>query len=261
MKVKKMPYRSVIVDDDRKFKGVLSARRILEVIMDKRGTVLKEEIGLKRLLQEPVGIFTDESHQIFHEDVGVDIVLKYMSENLLGYVVLVDVANAYKGVIEEIDFLEHLKGKSLGLCVKELMKRRVFTINYDSTIHLATEKILKERIKRLPIVKDGYLAGIITVNDVIRHLLSRNEIPEILNKKNIEDALSKGVESITNKKVIVCHEMDDIGEVAKIMVDLDISGLPVVSKEDNLVGIVSRIDLIAGAVRGRGANAVIEMMK
>jgi len=58
---------------------------------------LKEEEGFKWMLREPVRIFTDESHQRFLEDAGADTVLKYMSENMIGYVILVDDANSYNG--------------------------------------------------------------------------------------------------------------------------------------------------------------------
>jgi CBS domain-containing protein len=262
MGAKKRYYRGVIVDGEGKFKGILSARRILEVIMGKRGVGLKEENGFRWMLHEPVSIFTDESHQIFPEDVGTDTVLKYMSENLLGYVVLVNEVNAYRGIVEEINFLEHLKGKTLGIRVADIMRSEPVIISHDATMRDAADKMLKERVRRLPIVKDSRLTGMITVNDVIRHLLSEDDGRASLNGgEGMEGALSDCVEAVASREVISCSITDDAGEVARMIVDMEISGLPVLSNEGRLVGIASRIDIVAGAVRMLGVNSVLEMMK
>jgi CBS domain-containing protein len=214
------------------------------------------------MLHEPVSIFTDESHQIFPEDVGTDTVLKYMSENLLGYVVLVNEVNAYRGIVEEINFLEHLKGKTLGIRVADIMRSEPVIISHDATMRDAADKMLKERVRRLPIVKDSRLTGMITVNDVIRHLLSEDDGRASLNGgEGMEGALSDCVEAVASREVISCSITDDAGEVARMIVDMEISGLPVLSNEGRLVGIASRIDIVAGAVRMLGVNSVLEMMK
>ncbi len=261
MGAKKRYYRGVIVDRDGKFKGILSARRVLEVIMGKRGVALKEGEGFKWMLREPVRIFTDESHQRFLEDVGADTALKYMSENMIGYVILVDDANSYKGIIEEIKFLERLKGKTLGIKAQDVMRTDPVTLPHDATMRDAADKMLKERVRRLPIVKDGQLTGIITVNDVIRHILSEDGGRRALNgAEGMEDALSDRVESAASREVIVCPTTEDAGEVVRIIVDMEISGLPVISEGGILVGMASRIDVLAGAVRILGLNSVLEMM-
>jgi len=262
MGTKKRHYRGMIVDGSGKFKGILSARRILEVIMGKRGVALKEEKGFKWMLSEPVRVFTDESHQIFPEDIGADTVLKYMSENLLGYVVLVSEDNSYRGVVEEIRFLERLKGKTLAFRVEAIMRTKPVTLSHDATIRDAADKMLKERVRRLPIVRGGQLTGMITVNDVIRHLLSEDEGRRVLNGgAGMEAALSDRVDAAASRDVIACPTTSDAGEAARMIVDMEISGLPVVSDGGSLVGIASRIDIVAGAVRILGVNSVLEMMR
>jgi CBS domain-containing protein len=51
--------------------------------------------------------------------------------------------------------------------VGEVMNRKVFTIDYEKTIEDAVNLMMEKRIKRLPVTKDGKLAGIITASDII----------------------------------------------------------------------------------------------
>ena len=51
----------------------------------------------------------------------------------------------------------------------------------------------------------------------------------------------------------------DAGEALDKMVNLDVSGLPVVSKEGQLFGIVSRVDFIKIA-KLKGVSTIVEMM-
>ncbi|MFH1522168.1 MAG: CBS domain-containing protein, partial [archaeon] len=51
---------------------------------------------------------------------------------------------------------------------KDLMKRKVITIRPGADIIEAMEKFKKETIRRLPVVENGKLIGIITANDILR---------------------------------------------------------------------------------------------
>ena len=59
----------VVTDYDMKVKGVLTGRRVLEVLLGRRGTSLREREGIKGILREPVGLFIDEARQIGREHV------------------------------------------------------------------------------------------------------------------------------------------------------------------------------------------------
>lgn len=54
--------------------------------------------------------------------------------------------------------------------VKDVMSREVFSISPDITLNEAIMLMVEKRIKRLPVVEDRKLVGIITRGDIIRGL-------------------------------------------------------------------------------------------
>ncbi|RLI32920.1 hypothetical protein DRO51_00610 [Candidatus Bathyarchaeota archaeon] len=54
---KHTPYRVVVIDEKSRIKGVISGRRILEVLLGRRGEALRVKKGIKGILKEPVSLF------------------------------------------------------------------------------------------------------------------------------------------------------------------------------------------------------------
>lgn len=256
------PYRIVLVDEGGKFKGIISARRILEILLGKRGKAIREGKGVKAILNEPLRMIIDESHQVFTTDAQMSAILKFMVENMVGYVVVVDASNNYAGMVEEVDLLQRCRGIRGGARVDQVMKADPCVVPLGSAVLEATEMMLNERVRRLPVVSDGKVAGIITVSDVVRHIYSRTERLEALDgDEKLENLLSDPIEGIFSDKVIACKGDVDISEAIDIILDKDISGLVVMDDRGELRGIASRIDLMAGLVRSVGADALVGMMK
>jgi acetoin utilization protein AcuB len=59
--------------------------------------------------------------------------------------------------------------------VKELMSHPVVTVTEDTSVKEAARLMLEQKSGGLPVMKDGFLTGMITVTDVLRAFLSREE--------------------------------------------------------------------------------------
>jgi len=58
--------------------------------------------------------------------------------------------------------------------VHQIMTRKPVTVNPDTTVVEATEALMKYRVSCLPVVApDRALQGIVTSNDLLRHLLTK----------------------------------------------------------------------------------------
>jgi CBS domain-containing protein len=77
------------------------------------------------------------------------------------------------------------------------------------------------------------LVGIITEGDIIREIVSKDKVPSEVK-----------VEEVMATEVVAVGPDTDIEEAAKAMAERKIKRLPVVY-EDQLVGIVSAIDIVA----------------
>lgn len=68
------------------------------------------------------------------------------------------------------DFADRLK-KSMGYMVKDMMSEEVITIIEEDSLENAATLMVKEKVKRLPVVDEiGRLLGIISRRDVMKHL-------------------------------------------------------------------------------------------
>lgn len=93
-----------------------------------------------------------------------------MNANRIGSVVVVE-KNRLVGIFTERDILRNVVAKNKkadSTRVKSVMTRRVFTIDAEAGIEDAINIMAKRHIKKLPVLRDGELVGIITATDVLR---------------------------------------------------------------------------------------------
>ena len=127
------------------------------------------------------------------------------------------------------------------MLVKERMSHPVITVHPDVTMQEALDLLHKEHIRRLPVVnKQGKLIGIISERMLLKAApsdattLSVWEIKEAMNKVTVEKLMTR--------EVITVAEDTPVEEAARIMMDKEISGLPV-TRGDKLVGFITETDL------------------
>ena len=104
-----------------------------------------------------------------------------------------------------------------------------------------------KQIRRLPVLKDGHLVGIVTLGDVRGAKpseitsLSIWELNYLLAKLEIEQCMTPDP--------ITISEDATIEEAAMIMLKNKISGLPVIDETEQVVGIITESDIFRLVVR------------
>jgi acetoin utilization protein AcuB len=125
--------------------------------------------------------------------------------------------------------------------VKDWMTRDVVTVAPDTTLPEAHRLMTDNQIRRLPVMDDGRLVGIVTRGDVrgaeasAATSLSVWELHYLIARINIDEIM-------TPDPVIISQDAT-IGEAAQVMLDNKVSGLPVVNGEGKLVGIITESDI------------------
>lgn len=120
------------------------------------------------------------------------------------------------------------------------MSHPVITVQPNTPITKVHELMAHEKIHQTPVVKNGRLVGIVSEKDILKSYpspvtsLSVWEITSLLEKITVKD--------IMTEKVMTVQEATPIEDAARIMVDNQISSLPVMRGEE-LVGIISESDL------------------
>jgi len=106
---------------------------------------------------------------------------KLMSEKMIGCLVVMD-GEVPIGIVTERDFVRKVVAKNLPLDVQisEIMSKPLISIDPDSSIREAARLMSKNKIRRLPVVKENKLVGIIVVSDFARQLSKKTITEKIL---------------------------------------------------------------------------------
>lgn len=118
----------------------------------------------------------------------------------------------------------------------------------DSSLAEAYELMSENEIRRLLVVRDGELVGIITLSDILR------TIPELLVETDSETRLLRGtqkVREVVTRDPVTVDPEDTIQETAERMLEYQVSGLPVVDG-NRPVGIITESDIFRLVVESWG---------
>jgi|FaiFalDrversion3_1042247.scaffolds.fasta_scaffold00408_5 CBS domain-containing protein len=102
-------------------------------------------------------------------DVKIKEAVKIMNKLSIGSLVVLDEKNNIVGIVTERDILKSIE-KDIDPEineVKDIMSKNVKTVSSDTDLKDAVDIMLKYKIKKLPVVDNGNLVGIITTSDIV----------------------------------------------------------------------------------------------
>nr|WP_281085392.1 CBS domain-containing protein [Methanosarcina acetivorans] len=147
-------------------------------------------------------------------------------------------------IFTERNAVELMGGIVTNKTVDEYMTKNVTMVTTDTPIGQAAKVMVQNRFRRLPVVKDGIFAGIVTASDIV-HFLGRGDAFSKLTTGNIHEALDQPVGSIVSQELIWTSPGTDMGKAMEIMLEKKIGSLPVL--EDGMLrGIITESDFLRG---------------
>jgi CBS domain-containing protein len=93
------------------------------------------------------------------------------------------------------------------------------------------------------------LTGIVTDRDLAIKIVAEARDPKTT---AIEDVMSEGL--------VTCRENDDVQSVLELMQDNQLRRIPVVDKQDHLVGIIAQADVATRLDNARAAGKVVQQV-
>ncbi len=147
--------------------------------------------------------------------------------------------------------------------VKDIMVTEVIAVQEDASVEELSKILVENKISGVPVVdKEGKLVGIATEGDLIvkdsdlhfpRYfkLLDSIIYLESLNKfkANLKKYLGTRVSDVMSTEVKTVREDTPVSEAANLMIRHNINRLPVTDDNDNMVGIVTRSDIVRSMIR------------
>jgi CBS domain-containing protein len=117
------------------------------------------------------------------------------------------------------------------MLAKDIMTRDIVTVTPTMTIKQLAMTLIKNQVSGAPVVgRNGKIIGVVSEADIVA-------------KKG------KDVKAIMTKKIISVDEETRVEEIAQIMTTHKIKRVPVMRRDD-VVGIVSRADIVSAIARG-----------
>lgn len=115
--------------------------------------------------------------------------------------------------------------------VKDIMAKKVISIEHDKTVLDVCNKFKKHRLGSLVVIKSGVIVGIITERDVIERVVVEQKNPK-----------KTRVEGVMSKNIITIHASAKIEQAAELMRKHKIKKLPVILNNE-FVGMITVTDL------------------
>lgn len=101
---------------------------------------------------------------------------KLMKEKEISSIIVLDEEKHPIGIITERDIVRRIvcdKKDASNTPVESIMSKPLVTVEYKANIDEAVAIMTKNKIRRLPIVKDGHLYGLITTTDLIKYMFQK----------------------------------------------------------------------------------------
>jgi len=106
-------------------------------------------------------------------------VMSYFLVNRVGSLVVVDKYDKIMGIVAPVDVLKALHEDPVNISktmVQEVMSEEVIVAGLDDEVEGLMAIMTENRIRHIPIIDDGKLAGIISIGDAVKAQLTVHEV-------------------------------------------------------------------------------------
>lgn len=137
------------------------------------------------------------------------------------------------------------------LRVRDIMTIDPVRVSVSTSLREAARLMVRHRISSLPVVDDaGRLAGILTEGDFLRQEATRDRpqgvslLDALFGEDEASTVTAQNVAEVMTHGVVTITPEATMGEAARVMGRRNIKSLPVVDLEGELIGIISRADIV-----------------
>jgi CBS domain-containing protein len=232
----------LIVFDKDKYEGIITERSILRMGIDPQKTKIKSLV-----IKSPK----------INESTSINEIARLMIENdIMQIPVFKD--EKVIGVVSSTAIVQKLGIPLIGdISANIFMSENLITAEPDDTIGRVITLFREYHISRVPIVENGKLIGLISMHDILKKAIKTKEkiLPGFIidEKTSIFDLPA---ESFMSAPVETLLKENDISEGIHKMIDLNISSLIVVDKNDYPVGIITKKDILEKLIKQQESSKV-----
>jgi CBS domain-containing protein len=144
--------------------------------------------------------------------------------------------------------LQVLGAERSSLKVEDVMSTSLRVTAPDCPIETVSHNMTRYKFRRLPVVSDDVLYGMVTATDIMQYLGSR-EVFSRLTTGNATDVMGLPVRTLVTANLFTTTPMQSINLAAREMLDKNVGALPVI-ESSRLIGLVTEFDLVRAFAKG-----------
>jgi len=227
----------------RTLEGIVTATDITDYLGGgKKFQIIQKKFSgnFFKAINEPIKLVMTKKVVSIKTSAKISEAIELMTQKNLGGLPVVDDEKRVRAIITERDIANMFVDRISGVTVAQLMSEKVVTAIPKTTIFEAARTMTKQGFRRLPIISENKIVGIITTMDIIRFFGS-GKVFKYLKSRDMNQVLNTPTLEIATKEVVTIEPNADVGQAAKIMQEKNIGALPVVRNE-KLMGIITERD-------------------
>jgi acetoin utilization protein AcuB len=136
------------------------------------------------------------------------------------------------------------------MLVREWMTSDVLTVDENTSMMKALHLMKESNIRRLPVMSRGALVGIISDRDLKEASPSKATTLDVHELYYLLAEIK--VKEIMSQNPVTIHADETVEQAAVIMLENKVSGLPVLNKQNELIGIITQSDVFRAFVNITG---------
>ncbi len=246
-------FRRLPVTDSgtRKLRGIVTSGDIIDFMGggDKHRLVqVKHDGNLIAAVNDSVREIMTRDLLVLPETASIADAITIIVGKKTGGLPIADGEGILKGIVTERDVMRALAAGKSTLSVEDVMSGSLRVTSPDRPISEVTREMTQYRFRRLPVVSDDVLYGIITATDIMRYLGSR-EVFQRISTGDISEVTALPVRTLIAGDLFTTNPEKSINEAAREMLEKNIGALPVI-EDTRLIGLVTEFDLVKAFARG-----------
>jgi CBS domain-containing protein len=190
------------------------------------------------------------------EDTDIKTCAQLMLDNQISSLIVVDDNGNLTGIFTKTDLTEvYSKYYESGNLVEDHMTAKVFTVVPSHSIHTVLATMVRNKISRIVVVRGQKPVGMVTTRDLlpISRLIEAEIVgmpSEVAMARRQTTPLFSGLSHVLLARDVMTRDPitvtgdSGLADAAHLMVNNRISGFPVVDSDDNLIGIVTKTDVV-----------------
>jgi CBS domain-containing protein len=131
------------------------------------------------------------------------------------------------------------------LLARDVMSSPVGTLPSDASIAQAWQFIQSREVRHVPIVsEDGTIHGVISDRDLLR-----DAVADVI-ASDAASLTERRVRDLISPRLLTAGPDTEIAQIARVLYEEHVGSLPIIDKDKNLVGLITRSDILKAIVEG-----------